>query len=300
MPALTDARTDAPSRARISTASRVLSVVGKKRAGPAVLALVLLGAPVAAAGEALRFEVSLPGSHTALEEAFRPLARYLAQRTRTPVDLHVSTGALATWENARAGAQPGIALDEAHVAGYRIERWGYRVAAKLPGTVRFSVVTGPGRLAIDAEALAGLGVAGLPAPRLGALRLLALYADPVRLPVLLAVESHTEAIRLVEGGRADAALVPDALLAERPDLNVVLTTAESPAPAMTLAPDVGAGAARRIRTALLGATRLAAGREALAAAGIRAFEPGDAAAYAAQIGLLHGTWGFVAPGGASN
>ena len=300
MSASTDVRTDVPASARISTASHLRSVVRKMRAGPAVLALVLLGAPFAAVGEALRFEVSLPGLHTALEEAFRPLARYLAQRTRMPVDLHVSTGALATWENARAGAQPGIALDEAHIAGYRIERWGYRIAAKLPGTVRFSVVTGRGRSVVDAEALAGLGVASLPAPRLGALRLLALHADPVRLPVLLAVESHAEAIRLVEDARADAALVPDALLAEHPDLNVVLTTAESPAPAMTLAPGVGAAAARRIRTALLGATRLAAGREALAAAGIPAFEAGDAAAYAAQTGLLRGTWGFAAPGGASN
>ena len=268
--------------------------------GPAVLALVLFGAPVAAVGEALRFEVSLPGSHMALEEAFRPLARYLAQRTRTPVDLHVSTGALAMWENARAGAQPGIALDEAHVAGYRIDQWGYRVAAKLPGTVRFSVVTGPGRLLIDAEALVGLGVASLPAPRLGALRLLALYADPVRLPVLLAVESHAEAIRRVAGGRADAALVPDAQLAEHPDLNVVLTTAESPAPAVTLAPGVGAGAVRRIRAALLGAARLPAGRKALAAAGIPAFEASDATAYTAQIGLLHGTWRFTAPDDSSN
>ena len=270
------------------------------RTGPVVLALALLGAPAAAASQALRFEVSLPGPHAALEEAFRPLVRYLAHRTRTPIDLHFSTGALATWEGARAGARPGIALDEAHVAGYRIERWGYRVAAKLPRTVRFSVVTGPGRLVIDKESLAGLGVASLPAPRLGALRLLALYADPVRLPVLLAVESHAEAIRLVEGGRADAALVPDALLAEHPDLNVVLTTAESPAPAVTLAPGVGTGAARRIRTALLGAARHTAGREALAAAGIPAFEAGDATGYAAQIGLLRGTWGFVAPGGASN
>ena len=265
-----------------------------------MLALALLCAPVAAASQTLRFEVGLPGSRAVLEEAFLPLARYLAQRTQASVDLHVSTGALATWENARAGTQPGIALDEAHVAGYRIERWGYRVAAKLPGTVRFSVVTGPGRLVIDKEALAGLGVASLPAPRLGALSLLALYADPVRLPVLLAVESHAGAIRRMAGGHADAALVPDALLAEHPDLNVVLTTTGSPAPAVTLAPGIGAGAGRRIRTALLSAARLPAGREALAAVGITAFEASDAAVYAAQVGLLRGTWGFAAPGDASN
>ena len=272
----------------------------KWRTGPAVLALVLLGAPAAAVSQTLRFEVGLPGSRAALEQAFLPLARYLAQRARTPVDLHVSSGALATWESARGGAQPAIALDEAHVAGYRIERWGYRVAAKMPGTVRFSVVTGPGRLVVDKEALAGLGIAGLPAPRLGALRLLALYADPVRLPVLLAVESHAEAIRRVAGGYADAALVPDTLLAGHPGLDLVLTTAESPAPAVTLAPGVEAGAARRIRTALLGAARLPAGREALAAAGIPAFEASGPAAYAAQAGLLRGTWGFVAPGSASD
>ena len=272
----------------------------KRRTGLAVLALALLGAPAVAANQTLRFEVGLPGSRAALEQAFLPLARYLTQRTRTPVDLHVSSGALATWESARGGAQPGIALDEAHVAGYRIGRQGYRVAAKLPGTVRFSVVTGPGRLVIDKELLAGLGVASLPAPRLGALRQLALYADPVRLPVLLAVESHAEAVRRVAGGHADAALVPDALLAEHPDLNVALTTAESPAPAVTVAPGVGAGAARRIRAALLGAARFPAGREALAAAGIPAFEASDAAAYAVQAGLLRGTWGFVAPDGATN
>lgn len=245
------------------------------------LDLRLLVQPVAPAHEILK--------------SYRPLTDYLEAATGHRIDLSVAQHALAHWRLVRDPREVQLVIDEPHFADYRVKRAGFRILARVSGLGGYSVVTRTGVLLIEPGELSAKPVATLPAPALGAIRLLGLVPGPVRAPVLVEADSHAQAVRRLAEGVAVAAVLPSAMALTRPDLSVVVATEDGPGMAFSAAPSLDAATRRKLARALLEATSSDVGRRALSVASLPGFEPASETLYDGYGRWLRGTWGYEDP-----
>lgn len=228
-------------------------------------------------------------------KSYRRLADYLGAETGHRIELVVPGHVLAHWRVVRNPGDRQLVIDEPHFADYRAKRSGFRIIARVSGRGGYSVVTRPGVLLIEPRELSAKRVATLPAPALGAIRLLGLVPDPVRAPVLVEVDSHAQAVqRLFEGG-ALAAVIPSAMVSTRPGLGVVVATEDGPGLAFSTAPSLSEAIRQKLVRALLEASGSEAGRRALLAASLPGFEPASETLYDGYGLWLRGTWGYEPP-----
>ena len=260
----------------------------------AALAFALLawGVPGAGHAEQLNLVVQSQSHGHDTRAAFSALAEYLSEASGHRLVLEVPDNALAHWQAIGRGEGYDLVLDEGHFTDYRVNRLDYQVLAKVAGSSGLSVVTGPATVFVEPDELHGEPVASPPPPSLAALRLVELFPDPIRAPILVEVDSYEEGIRRVISGEVAAAVIPSHMLRKHPQLNVVLSTEQEPGMALSAAPTVPAETREVIRRAFLSAADIDAGRRALARAGIAGFEPASAELYEGQARLLRGTWGY--------
>ncbi len=240
--------------------------------------LSLVVQPIAPAEEILR--------------AYRPLADYLEAAVGGRIELVVPEHVIAHWGLVRRPDDRQLVIDEPHFADYRAGRHGFRILARVSGIGGYSVVTRAGVLLIDPMELSAKPVATLPAPALGALRLLALIPGPARAPLLVAVDSHPQAVRRLDQRATVAAVIPSALARTRPDLSVVVATEDGPGLAFSAGASLGETVRRQLAQALLEATGVDAGRRALSAASLPGFDPASETLYEGYSLWLRGTWGY--------
>ena len=264
------------------------------RSDGAMLALALLAwcAPGAGHADQLKLVVQSQIHGHDTRAAFAPLVEYLSDASGHRLVLQVPDSVLAHWQAMGRGEGYDLVLDEGHFTDYRVNRLDYQVLAKIAGTSGFSIVTGPATVFVEPDELHGEPVASPPPPSLAALRLVELFPDPIRAPILVEVDSYEEGIRRVISGEVAAAVIPSHMLRKHPQLNVVLSTEQEPGMALSAAPSVSAETREVIRRAFLAAADIDAGRRALARAGLAGFEPAAAELYDGQARLLRGTWGY--------
>ncbi|QKT04266.1 PhnD/SsuA/transferrin family substrate-binding protein [Ectothiorhodospiraceae bacterium 2226] len=263
-----------------------------RRAAPWLLglALALLLAPHARAAEyTLVVQPILPPEQT--RAAFQPLADYLSDVTGHTIKLVTARNFVTYWETMRRGGYDLI-LDAAHFTDFRVHRMDYRILAKQPDTVTFSLVTAPDVLVFDPEDLINHTLLTLPSPSLGAVRLAEMFPNPVRQPRFLDADDSIVALDRLLKGEAAAAMVPTPLMNAYPMLNVVTTTEPAPQVALSAAPGVDAATRQAITGALLGAERTAAGRAMLQAINLPGFEAASTQTYDGYHELLTGVWGY--------
>lgn len=249
-------------------------------------------APAATHADTLNLVVQSQAHGDDTRAAFAPLAEYLSEASGHRLVLEVPDNALAHWQAMVRGDGYDLVLDEGHFTDYRVQRLDYEVLAKVAGTTGLSVVTGPATVFVEPDELHGEPVASPPPPSFAALRLVELFPDPIRAPILVEVDSYEEGIRRVIRGDVAAAVIPSHLLRKHPQLNVVLSTEQEPGLALSAAPHVPDETREVIRRAFLAAADIDAGRRALARAGLAGFEPAAADLYEGQARLLRGTWGY--------
>lgn len=264
-----------------------------KAAAPiVVLAALVWCACVGARAEPFELVVQSQAHGDDTHAAFEALVEYLSDASGYELALRVPDNALAHWQAMSRGEGYHLVLDEGHFTDYRVRHLDYEVLAKVAGSVGFSVVTGPATVFVEPDELYGEPVASPPPPSLAALRLAALFPDPIRAPLLVEVDTYEEGIRRVVNAELAAAVIPSELLRKHPQLNVVLSTEQGPGLALSASPDVPASAREVIRRAFLASADIDAGRRALARAGLAGFEPASADLYDGDARLLRGTWGY--------
>lgn len=224
--------------------------------------------------------------------AFAPLAKYLSEASGHRLILQVPDSALEHWQAMGKRDDYHLVLEEGHFTDYRVQSLDYRVLAKVAGVLGFSVVTGPATVFVEPDELFGEPVATPAPPSLAALRLIELFPDPIRAPLLVEVGSYDEGVRRVINGDVTAAIIPSSMVREHPQLNVAMSTQQGPGLALSASPAVPAEAREVIRRAFLAARDIDAGRRALASAHMDGFEPASAALYEGYARLLRGTWGY--------
>ncbi len=259
------------------------------RLAAAVLAGLLLAAPVAAGGE-LRLAAWSQAPPIGAP-AVALLARHLAAALGVAVRGEVASSALAHWEQTRERPRYQLAFDAAHFTGYRERYLGFAVLAKLAGATRYALVTAPATLATGLEDLVGRTLAVPPAPGLAGLLAARLFADPLRAPRLLAVGDFGAALRMLAGQRADAALLPLERVPAGQRGALLLESEAILAPAISAAPGLDAALRRRLAAALESAPPAL-----LAALGTTRLERVAPGRYARYATLLEGSWGYRGAG----
>jgi len=224
-----------------------------------------------------------------IKTVYQPLADYLSEKTGDTITLTTYSSFKSYFANMKRQKGFDMALDAAHFTDYRIQRMNYRVLAKVPDTVSFSLVTGPELFVFDAEELIPYKVATMPSPAVGGLRLKELYTDPENCPTIVRAFDSTDAVKQIYDGRADAAMIPTPLVASYGDLNTVLTTQPLPHTGFSVAPTVPRAVADKIKQALIEASNTEQGKKMLSALGFPGFVTASSKTYAGYAELLEHT-----------
>ncbi len=259
---------------------------GVRRLLAAVILALASVAPVFA-----QFELVIQGDEWAKAPGFSALSDYLSQALGQPVRVRIRQNPLEHWRHLIAGERPAMVLEDPHFADYRVTRAGYRIVAAVEGRQVFSLAAG-GFLLLDPLELAGRPVAALSPPSLSTLQLLAFFSDAVHIPRIMEAPSYRAAAARVFQNEAVAAVLPADDLGVYPELKEMLLMEELPGKAVSVSPDLAEGIVDRITTALVDASRQAAGRRALAELEIPGFVRGHRETYDGISRLLKGTWGY--------
>lgn len=230
------------------------------------------------------------------QRAFQPLAEYLSQATGRRVVIRTLPNFLAYWEIARRDSGYHLVLDAAHFTDYRASKLGFKVLAKVPEGVSYSLIVNSGELVIDPNELIGKTVATPGAPSIGAARLNAMYPNPVRQPVIVESGTAEEGIQMVIKNKAQAAIVPTPLvsqqMAQGGGISVVTTTELIPHIAFSASPRLEPEVREKIRNALVNAVNTEAGRKMLREVNFERFDPATEQIYAGQSSILREYWGY--------
>ena len=221
-----------------------------------------------------------------IEQAYQPLADYLSKQTGETIRIRAHRNFIAYWASLQKMDGFDFVLDAAHFTDYRLQHMGYHLLARLPDTVTFSLVTRGDKLIFDVDELIARRVASLSPPSVGALRLLQLFPDPMRQPRMVYVNSSEDAVRKVIDGKADAAMIPNALVPRFDNLNTVLTTEPLPHMGFSASPDVPQALRSRVSLALRRASLTPAGRKMLQQLRFPAFIPASPQDYKGYARLL--------------
>ena len=227
-----------------------------------------------------------------IEQSYRPLANYLSRKTGHEFVVVSYRNFLTYWVKMQKSKDMHFVLDAAHFTDYRVQRKDYKVLAKLPDTVSFSVVTSEDNFVFDMEELISKKIATMPSPGMGAVRLNEMFPNPVQLPFYIQSSNSVEAVNRVLDGSVDAAIIPSPLVGSFEGLNTITSTEPVPHMALSASPEVPADVAESVRQALLEAQNTEEGKQMLADLNVESFQETSPDIYAGYADLLEGVFGY--------
>lgn len=227
-----------------------------------------------------------------IKKNYQPLMKYLSNRTGHIFTVRSYRNFLTYWARMQKAKDMDFILDAAHFTDYRVQRKNYRVLAKFPDTVSFTVVTGEDNFVFEMDELISKRIATMASPGMGAVRLISMFPNPVRLPFYIEANNSVDAVNKVLEGYVDAAIIPSPLVGNYESLNTVVSTEPVPHMALSASPDVPDEVADAVKQALIEAKNTPAGQQMLKDMNIEYFEDADAKLYAGYADLLDGTFGY--------
>ncbi len=301
LPAAAARRYTLASTPGLSGLKRVLAtrraVAVRKVLAVAVFCTIALGSTAVSADTGSLVLAIQPGSsRNTTRNSFQPLADYLSKAAGMGCSLLVSQNFFAYWDTVRKGTGYNLVLDAAHFTDYRIQKLGFRVLVKEPGNVSYSLVVNKRTPVRDPDQLVAKRIATFGIPSIDATRLIAMFPNPSRQPIIVEVDSSKRGLDMVLRGGVAAAMLPTPFvrtaIAQGDGLLVVAVTEPIPGMALSAAPSVDRTTRDAIRQALLTANDTIAGRKMLDAIGISHFDPATAAVYRGQSRMLRNYWGY--------
>ncbi len=227
-----------------------------------------------------------------IEQNYQPLVNYLSEVTGHKFNIIAYRDFLTYWIKMQRGTNMDFVLDAAHFTDYRINRKDYTAIVKLPDTVSFTVVTNEDNFVFDMEELISKRIATMPSPGLGAVRLNAMFPNPVRLPIYIQASDSIDAVNKVLDGSVDAAIIPSPLVGNFDALNSVISTEPVPHMALSASPKVPDEVVQLVKKALLTASNTVKGKKMLADMNIENFQDISPELYAGYSELLDGVFGY--------
>lgn len=185
-------------------------------------------------------------------EVYKPLIAYLTKATGEKFTLVAPRNYHFYWRDIKKVDGVDFALDEAHLADYRMARLNFQAVVRTAEPTSYTIVTSGDVGKKGLEGLVGKKIVSMPAPSLGYALLLTLYPNPIAQPdIESSANSWRDATEIVFAGEADAAVIPTYLQSQFPNLTPVKTTRQFPGTAVTAAPNVPDAVKQKVREALL-------------------------------------------------
>ncbi|MBI3562404.1 MAG: PhnD/SsuA/transferrin family substrate-binding protein [Gammaproteobacteria bacterium] len=174
-----------------------------------VVGCVLLITIISQAGAGELIFTSPPRENsTEAEQYYEPVAQYLTELLGKKVVYHNSRNWLAYQKEMREGKYD-IVFDGPHFISWRIEHLGHEVVARLPGDMEYFVIAPASDKNINKlDDLIGRTVCGLGPPNYGTLAVMDKFRNPVRLPVIKAIQGESpEVYAAYKAGACQSALL---------------------------------------------------------------------------------------------
>lgn len=270
-------------------------VIARHLLSALLIASVAAAGPARAVDEELALLVQPDQTPDRTQALYRPLADFIGRIAGRPCRVVARPNYMAHWDTVRARKEYDLALDAAHFTDYRVTKFGFKVLAKVTGTVSDSLVVTAPRRVLDPAELVGKTVAALGPPSLGAARLNVFFPNPIRQPLIVEVTSSEEGLELLLAGKVAAAVLPTPAVNRqlaRGGIAVVATTEPVPNLALSASPRLDAALRDRLRSALLDAENNTDGKRMLIAIEVDRFEPAGESDYAGYERVLKQYWGY--------
>lgn len=224
-----------------------------RMAGVLVLGLAMLGplgSGMARAEFKLVAEPIYPPEKA--REVYKPLIAYLNKATGEKFVLVAPRNYHFYWRDLKQTEGVDFAIDEAHLADYRIQRYKFLPLVRTAEPTSYTLVTSVDVGGKGLEGLVGKKIVSMPAPSLGYALLLTMYPNPIQQPDIESnASSWRDAVEIVFAGEADAAIIPTHLKDTYPNLTPVKTSKEFPGTLVSANPDVPEAVRQKVRDALL-------------------------------------------------
>ena len=244
-----------------------------------------------AAEYTFRIEPAFPPDR--LQEIYSPLMKYLDKATGQHFNLVASRNYRYYWRDITSDSKTDFAFDEAHLTDYRIQHQHFVPLVRTAEQTGYTLVANIDIGNKGLRALVGHTIVTMSAPSLGYSMLLEFYPNPVLEPnIKTTATSWRDAVDRVFAGEADAAMIPNALKDQYPNLTPVKATREFPGPCVTASPDVPAELRAKVAQALLELSSDAGASQVLLDLGISKFVPATAKEYAGDEQILKNVLGY--------
>ncbi|HET8942278.1 MAG TPA: PhnD/SsuA/transferrin family substrate-binding protein [Rudaea sp.] len=268
--------------------------------GPRMTGLVLAAICVFAAGSCnqaiaaeytFRVEPAFPPDR--LQEIYAPLMKYLDNATGQHFNLVAARTYRYYWRDITGGSKTDFAFDEAHLTDYRIQHQHFVPLVRTAEQTGYTLVANIDIGNKGLRALVGHTIVTMSAPSLGYSMLLEFYPNPVLEPnIKTTATSWRDAVDRVFAGEADAAMIPNSLKDQYPNLTPVKSTREFAGQCITASPDVPADVRDKVTQALLDLSSDTGASQVLLDLGISKFVPATAKEYAGDEQILKNELGY--------
>ncbi|MEO8803283.1 MAG: PhnD/SsuA/transferrin family substrate-binding protein [Rudaea sp.] len=244
-----------------------------------------------AAEYTFRIEPAFPPER--VNEIYAPLMKYLDKATGQHFNLVAARNYHYYWRDITSASKTDFAFDEAHLTDYRIQHQHFIPLVRTAEPTGYTLVS---NIDIDNKglsALVGHTIITMSAPSLGYSLLLEFYPNPVSEPnIKTTATSWRDAVDRVFAGEADAAMIPNALKDQYPNLTPVKSTREFPGQCVTASADVPEDVREKVKQALLDLSSDAGASQVLLDLGISKFVPATAKEYAGDEQILKNEFGY--------
>lgn len=252
-----------------------------------------LAAPVMAADYYLAVEPIYPPAQA--QQVYKPLLAYLSKSTGHRFLLKPAANYHVYWRDMRTNAKVDFAFEEAHFTEYRINRQKFVPLARVADATNFVLLADPQREKSGVNGLIGDRIVSMSAPSMGYLLLGELYSNPLAQPEInSAAATWRDGVEMVFSGETDAAMVPNYVAREYPNLVPLFTSREFAARAFSASQTVPADVRKKVADALLRLHRDSSLNEVLVELGTTQFVPANTSEYTGSERLLRGVFGYQA------
>ena len=255
-------------------------------------ALLLLGSQAAAAADyTVIVEPNYPP--TQAREVYEPLLAYLSKQTGHRFFLKTTPNYHVYWRDMRLNTPTDFAFEEAHFADYRINRQKFTPLVRVADPTKFTLLVSDAMQEGGAQGLVGRRIVSMSAPSLGYLLLGDIYKNPISQPEIQSVAANwKDGVDMLFAGETDAAMVPDYIAREYPNLVPVNESREFTGRAFSAAPTVPADVRAAVTKAMLSLHLDPNQNSILNEIGATQFVPATRADYAGAELLLRDVFGY--------
>jgi ABC-type phosphate/phosphonate transport system substrate-binding protein len=257
--------------------------------------LLLLGSAVAARADQFTLQVEPAFPPDQVQEIYKPLADYLAKATGHQFQIVSPRNYHFYWRDLRKNVPVDFVFEDAHFTEYRALRFGYTPLARKVEATQYVLLADPQYGERGLAGLVGRRVVTMPSPSLGFALLAESFKNPVSQPEFRSeASSWRDGVEMVFAGDAEAAIVPEHIARQYPNLIEVTRSREFPGTILSAGPDVPEDVRKAVQDALLTIHEDETAYNVLVEIGASAFRPASAEDYKGAERILNGFFGFQA------